>query len=140
MSMAGPTPTEIPVFLATELLHTVLVVDDASTIRQHTHFLLEQHGFKVIEAANGREGLEAAQKHHVDLIIVDVNMPVMNGLEMVAEVRKLAQYRQTPIFVLSTESSGPIIKEGKKSGATAWMVKPLKSEVLIPAIRRVLKP
>jgi two-component system chemotaxis response regulator CheY len=139
MSLAGPTPTEIPVFRLTEL-RTVLIVDDAATIRRHARAMLEDHGFKVVEAGNGREGLEALGKHQVDVIIVDVNMPVMSGLEMVAEVRKIAQYRRIPIFVLSTESDGETVLQGKKAGATAWMVKPFRGEVLIPAIRRVLKP
>jgi two-component system chemotaxis response regulator CheY len=140
MSWAGPTPTEIPIFRGTKVVRTVLVVDDASTVRQHARALLEGAGFEVVEARNGREGLEAAQRHRVDVIIVDVNMPVMNGLEMVTEVRKMAEYRKTPIFVLSTESSGETILQGKAAGATAWMVKPFKSDVLIPALRRVLPP
>jgi two-component system, chemotaxis family, chemotaxis protein CheY len=139
MSLAGPTPTEIPIFRGTTQIHTVLVVDDASTIRQHARAQLEHEGFEVLEAANGREGLEVALKHRVDAIIVDVNMPVMNGIEMVGAIRRLAEYRKTPIFVLSTESSPASVLEGKAVGATAWMVKPFRGEVLIPALRRVLK-
>jgi two-component system chemotaxis response regulator CheY len=140
MSLAGPTPSEIPIFRAGKMVHKVLIVDDAATIRQHARSLLEQAGFEVVEARNGREGLEAAQKHRVDVMIVDVNMPVMSGLEMVAEVRKMAEYRRTPIFVLTTESSGETILQGKAAGATAWMVKPFKSDILVPALRRVLGP
>jgi two-component system chemotaxis response regulator CheY len=120
--------------------HTILIVDDALTIRQHARLVLEGHGFRVLEAKNGADGLEAARSERVDLILVDVNMPVMNGLEMVTELRKMPEYRSTPIFVLTTESSGETVMKGRAVGATAWVVKPLKDEVLLPAIRRVLKP
>ena len=121
------------------LTRTILVVDDSRTIRQQTRVLLESHGFKVIEAGNGVEGLEEAKKGPVDLIIVDVNMPAMNGLEMIGHVRQLSGYAKIPIFVLTTEASGEIVRRGKAVGATAWVVKPFKAEVLIPAIRSVLK-
>jgi two-component system, chemotaxis family, chemotaxis protein CheY len=121
-------------------VRAILVVDDALTIRQHARLLLEAHGYRVVEAKNGRDGLQAVQKERFDLIIVDVNMPVMSGLQMVAEVRKLAEYRRTPIFVLTTESSQETVLEGKAAGATAWVVKPFKVDILIPAIRRVLEP
>jgi two-component system chemotaxis response regulator CheY len=121
------------------LTRTILVVDDSRTIRQQTRVLLEGHGFRVTEAGNGIEGLEEARKELVDLIIVDVNMPAMNGLDMIAHVRELPGYAKIPIFVLTTEASGEIVRRGKAVGATAWVVKPFKPEVLIPAIRSVLK-
>jgi two-component system chemotaxis response regulator CheY len=134
----APAPAPAPV-TAPALTRTILVVDDSRTIRQQTRVLLESHGFKVIEAGNGLEGLEEAKKVNVDLIIVDVNMPAMNGLEMIGHVRQLNGYAKTPIFVLTTEASGEIVRRGKAVGATAWVVKPFKAEVLIPAIRSVLK-
>jgi two-component system chemotaxis response regulator CheY len=134
----APAPAPAPV-TAPPLTRTILVVDDSRTIRQQTRVLLESHGFKVIEAGNGLEGLEEAKKVNVDLIIVDVNMPAMNGLEMIGHVRQLNGYAKTPIFVLTTEASGEIVRRGKAVGATAWVVKPFKAEVLIPAIRSVLK-
>jgi two-component system chemotaxis response regulator CheY len=130
----------VPARAGREPSRTILVVDDASTVRQHARMLLEGQGFRVVEAKNGQEGLAAARKERVDLIIVDVNMPVMGGLDMVAEVRKLAEYASTPIFVLTTESSRETVLEGKTKGATAWVVKPFKEDVLLPAIRRVLPP
>jgi two-component system chemotaxis response regulator CheY len=118
---------------------TILIVDDSRTIRQQTRVLLENNGFHVVEAGNGVEGLEEAKKGPVDLIIVDVNMPAMNGLEMISHVRKLDGYAKTPIFVLTTEASGEIVRRGKAVGATAWVVKPFKPELLVPAILKVLK-
>jgi two-component system, chemotaxis family, chemotaxis protein CheY len=119
---------------------SILIVDDSSTIRQQTRALLEGHGFRIVEATNGAEGLEEVKKALFDLILVDVNMPVMNGLEMITQVRKLPDYQKTPIFVLTTESSGDTVRKGKAAGATAWVVKPFKAEVLVPAIRKVLQP
>jgi two-component system chemotaxis response regulator CheY len=122
----------------TRAARTILIVDDSSTIRQQTRTLLEGHGFRIVEATNGAEGLEEATKARFDLILVDVNMPVMNGLEMISHVRKLPDYQKTPIFVLTTESSGDTVRQGKAVGATAWVVKPFKADVLVPAIRKVL--
>jgi two-component system chemotaxis response regulator CheY len=118
---------------------TVLIVDDSSTVRLQTRQLIEEiGGLAVIEAANGAEGLEAARNNSFDLIIADVNMPVMSGLEMIERVRALPGYASTPIFVLTTEASGDTIRQGKAAGATAWLVKPFKKGVLVPAIKKVL--
>jgi two-component system chemotaxis response regulator CheY len=138
MSQGITTETAAP--KAEALTQTILVVDDSRTIRQQTRVLLESHGFRVNEAGNGFEGIEEAKRVLVDLIIVDVNMPAMGGLDMIGHVRQLPGYAKTPIFVLTTEASGEIVRRGKAVGATAWVVKPFKAEVLIPAIRSVLKP
>jgi two-component system chemotaxis response regulator CheY len=140
LSLTGHTPTEIPIFRGAKVVHKVLVVDDSPSMRQHARLLLEGAGFEVVDARNGREGVEAARRHPIDVIVVEVNMPVMNGLQMVTEIRKMPEYRRTPIFVLSAESSAETILRGKAAGATAWMVKPFKGDVLIPALRRVLSP
>ncbi len=118
--------------------HTILVVDDSATIRQQTRTLLESKGYSVVEAADGAQGVEQVKNAPVHLIIVDVNMPVMNGIEMIDHVRKLPGHAKTPIFVLTTESSSDYVRRGKEVGATAWIVKPFKPEVLLPAIRKVL--
>src|SRR5437868_9491604 len=96
-----------------EMPQTVLVVDDSATMRQQTRTLLQTNGYTVVEAGNGAEGLEAAKKAAVELLIVDVNMPVMNGIEMIGKVRQLEKYAKTPIFVLTTESSGDTVSKGK---------------------------
>src|SRR5882757_5157018 len=107
--MSEATSTALPL-KADTLTRTILVVDDSRTIRQQTRVLLEGHGFRVTEAGNGMEGLEEAKKGVVDLIIVDVNMPAMNGLDMIAHVRQLPGYAKVPIFVLTTEASGEIVR------------------------------
>lgn len=117
---------------------TVLVVDDSATMRQQTRTLLQTNGYNVVEAGNGAEGLEAAKGAAVALVIVDVNMPVMNGIEMIGKLRKMDNYSKTPIFVLTTESSGNVVSQGKAAGATAWIVKPFNPQVLLAAVKKVL--
>ena len=117
----------------------VLIVDDSSVVRQQLKSVLEGDGFRVIEADSGESGLEMARAHNADMLIIDVNMPGMNGLEMLGEVRKLADHSKTPAFILTTESSAKLLKVGKQVGATAWIVKPFKPDVLLKGIRKVLK-
>jgi len=119
---------------------TVLVVDDSATMRQQTRTLLQTNGYIVVEAGNGQEGLDAAKGAggNIGLVIVDVNMPVMNGIEMIGKLRKMDLYGKTPIFVLTTESSGNIVSQGKAAGATAWIVKPFNPQILLAAVKKVL--
>lgn len=117
---------------------TILVVDDSPTARLQLRVVLEEAGFTVEEAENGLEGLEAARLHRVDAIVVDLNMPVMTGIEMTAAVRQLIAHRQTPILVATTETSEEVIQQGLAAGATAWLIKPLDPEVILPALRQAL--
>lgn len=116
----------------------VLIVDDSLIVRQQLRTVLEGDGFRVIEADSGEAGLAQAQTNNADMMIIDVNMPGMNGLEMLGEVRQLSDHKRTPAFILTTESSATLIKQGKKVGATAWIVKPFKPEILLKGIRKVL--
>ena len=116
----------------------ILIVDDSATVRQQLQSLLRSHGFVVVEAEDGEQGLETAKAGDVDLLIVDVNMPRMNGIQMVGEIRKLAQYQKTPIFMLTTESTKSVMALGKSAGATAWIIKPFRPDILVRGIERVL--
>jgi two-component system chemotaxis response regulator CheY len=116
---------------------TVLVVDDAVTVRQLLATVLEGNGFRVIQAVDGEDGLAKAKATSADLVISDVNMPKMNGLQMVGALRKLPAYSKVPIFMLTTDA-GARVAEGKAAGATAWIVKPFRSETLLAGVRRVL--
>jgi len=118
--------------------HTVLIVDDSASVRRQLRRALEGDGYSVVEAENGQRGIDAIGDGPVDLMIVDVNMPVMDGLEMIGKVRELQTHKNTPIFVLTTESSVSMVKQGKALGATAWIVKPVKADVLVKGIRGVL--
>lgn len=120
------------------MAHTILIVDDSATVRQQLRLCLEMGGYEVIEAANGKLGLEMADKTKVSLVISDVNMPLMNGIDMIRELRKKPNYTKTPIFVLTTESAAAFAQQGKQAGATAWMVKPFKADVLLKGIRGLL--
>lgn len=117
---------------------SILIVDDSASVRQQLRRALEADGFNVSEAENGQRGLEACREGPMDLLIVDVNMPVMDGLEMIGKVREIGDYRKTPIFVLTTESGMTTVKQGKALGATAWIVKPVKPDVLLKGVRHVL--
>jgi two-component system, chemotaxis family, chemotaxis protein CheY len=116
----------------------VLVVDDSSTVRQQLEFFLEPEGYAITTAANAEEGLAAAATRQFDLCIIDVNMPGKNGLEMIRELRAVEGYKKTPMFVLTTESTKNIIDVGTEVGATAWIVKPFKQDLLLKGIRKVL--
>ena len=117
---------------------SILVVDDSSTVRQQLRRIFEDGGYTVIQAVNGAEGLAVAQAEDVDLIVSDVNMPIMDGIEMVAEIRKLDAHQKTPIFMLTTESGGATAARGKTAGANAWIVKPLKPAVILKGANKVL--
>ena len=114
----------------------ILVVDDSISLRQSLKFTLEQNGFSVLEAADGAEGLKLASDSKQDLIISDVNMPNMDGLTMIKNIRGGSLNRFTPILVLSTESQGSVLEEGKKAGASGWIVKPFNGEKLLSTIRK----
>lgn len=116
----------------------ILAVDDSASMRQMVSFTLKGAGHEVLEASDGREALTLAQKGGVDLVISDVNMPNMDGISLIAELRKLATYKFTPILMLTTESSSDKKTEGKAAGATGWIVKPFNPDQLIATINKVL--
>ena len=116
----------------------ILIVDDSATIRMQLRGCLEPEGHDVTEADNGAVGLQRAKAGAFDLVIVDINMPVMSGLEMLEALREVPAARSVPAFVLTTESSKAMVARGKKCGATAWIVKPFKPELLVRGVAHVL--
>jgi two-component system chemotaxis response regulator CheY len=117
---------------------SILIVDDSPTVRQQLRLCLETGGYKVVEAINGKLGLEAADRNTVSMVISDINMPVMNGIDFIRELRKRPTYQKTPVFVLTTESGAANAQAGKEAGATVWIVKPFKPEILLKGIKRVI--
>lgn len=115
----------------------VLVVDDSRAIRQSITFVLEQNDYEVVEASDGVVGLGKLKEGPVDLIITDVNMPNMDGISFIKEVRELDAFRFVPILVLTTESQKSVMEEGKAAGATGWIVKPFSTDKLMAAVKRV---
>lgn len=116
----------------------ILVVDDSTSMRQMISFTLKGAGYEVVEANDGQTGLLEAKKGRYDLVFTDVNMPGMDGLAFTAELRKLPDYKFTPILVLTTEAGTDKKMEGKKAGATGWLVKPFNPEQLLKTAARVL--
>jgi two-component system chemotaxis response regulator CheY len=117
---------------------TILAVDDSASMRQMVTFTLKGAGYDVQEACDGSEALDIAKTKKFDLVLSDVNMPIMDGIQLVTELRKLAEYKFVPILMLTTESSGDTKMAGKKAGATGWIVKPFNPEQLLNTIKKVL--
>jgi two-component system chemotaxis response regulator CheY len=115
-----------------------MAVDDSASLRRMVVFALKGAGHEVIEAEDGVAALTNAQSRKVDLVVTDVNMPNMDGITLVRELRTLPAYRFTPILVLTTESSDAKKQEGRAAGATGWIVKPFSPDQLIATIRKVL--
>ena len=120
------------------VMSKVLVVDDDAAIRGILRKRLENDGYNVLEAGDGDEGLALARAHAVDLFVVDLLMPGLDGLALTRALRELPAYARTPIFVLSTEGHGALVAEGTSAGADAWIVKPFEPGRLLLAIRRAL--
>jgi two-component system chemotaxis response regulator CheY len=116
----------------------VLAVDDSASMRQMVRYTLEGAGYKVVQAADGVEALEFAKTSNADLVLTDVNMPRMDGLTLVRELRALSSYKYTPMLVLTTESGQDTKQRGKEAGATGWIVKPFNPEQLLATIAKVL--
>jgi two-component system chemotaxis response regulator CheY len=117
---------------------TVLTVDDSPSIRQMMHLALKDAGYEVRQASDGLEALEFARANTVDLVLTDVNMPRMDGITLVRELRALPSYKLTPMLILTTESAHDKKMQGKEAGATGWLVKPFNPEQLIATISRVI--
>jgi two-component system chemotaxis response regulator CheY len=117
---------------------TILAVDDSASMRQMVGVTLRAAGYEVIEAADGDEALDYARQHRVDLVLTDVNMPRMDGIRLVSELRTLPDYHLTPLLLLTTESSPERKAAGKRAGATGWMVKPFDPDQLLATLARVL--
>lgn len=116
----------------------ILAVDDSVSMRGMVAFTLRGAGHEVAEAENGQLALEVARGSSFDLVLADVNMPVMDGIAMVRELRAMDGYKGVPILMLTTESHTEKKMEGKAAGATGWLVKPFDPEQLLATVKRVL--
>ncbi|MBU8543558.1 MULTISPECIES: response regulator [Roseomonadaceae] len=119
-------------------MKSVLTVDDSASIRQMVRLTLSGSGYKVVEAENGAEGLKQAKAAPVNMIVTDLNMPVMDGLTFIRELRKLPAYKGVPIIFLTTESDAARKQEAKLAGATGWITKPFQQDQLLNVVRKVL--
>src|SRR5580692_11568283 len=119
-------------------LKKVLIVDDSVSMRQMVSFTLRQGGFEVVEAQHGQDALEKLKSVQVDLIITDLNMPVMDGITLIQNVRRQPAMKSKPILMLTTEGLAAKKEQGKAAGATGWIIKPFDPEKLLQTIAKVL--
>ncbi|MDH5397749.1 MAG: response regulator [Cyclobacteriaceae bacterium] len=120
---------------------SILIVDDSESIRELVGSTLEEAGYTVTRGVNGKDGLECLQQmdENVKLIITDLNMPVMDGIELVKEVRKHKNFKYLPILILTTETQVTKKREAKAEGATGWIVKPFEKERLLSVVKKVIR-
>lgn len=116
----------------------IMAVDDSPSIRQMLSFTLKQAGYEVVEAVDGKDALAKFATENIQMLITDLNMPNMDGITLIREIRKNSANRFMPIIMLTTESQETKRQEGKSAGASAWIVKPFKPEQLLGVVRMVL--
>ncbi|MBP2230915.1 two-component system chemotaxis response regulator CheY [Azospirillum agricola] len=117
---------------------SILAVDDSASMRQMVKLTLSSAGYQVVEAADGREALTKAKSGTFHLVLTDLNMPNMDGLALIRELRALPAYRGVPIVFLTTESDTGKKAEAKTAGATAWIVKPFQQDQLLGVVRKIV--
>lgn len=119
---------------------TILTVDDSASMRQMVKLTLSGAGYRVIEAEDGAKGLSVARDNGVHMVLTDLNMPGMDGVSLIRELRKLPAYTGVPIILLTTESDAARKQEAKAAGATGWITKPFQPEQLIAVAKKVMGP
>ncbi len=119
---------------------TILVVDDSASFRSVVGLALKGAGYEIIEACDGQDALAKLDGRKIHLIISDVNMPNMDGITLVKEIRKLPNYKFTPIMMLTTESQPEKKEAARAAGAKAWLVKPFQPPALLDAVAKLVLP
>lgn len=117
---------------------TIMTVDDSASIRQMVSFTLQQAGYGVVEAVDGRDALSKLNGAAVHMVITDLNMPNLDGIGLIRSLRNNPGFKFLPIVMLTTESQAEKKQEGKVAGATGWIVKPFKPEQLLAVVKKVL--
>ncbi len=117
---------------------SILAVDDSASMRQMVSFTLKGAGFDVVEAVDGVDALSKAKGQSFNLVITDVNMPNMDGISLIRELRGLPAFKFTPLLMLTTESGNDKKQQGKMAGATGWIVKPFNPDQLLATVKKVL--
>ncbi len=119
---------------------TILVVDDSVSLRQVVAIALSRAGYGVLEAGDGVEALTRLDGRKINLIVSDVNMPRMDGIAFVTQVKQHPRYKFTPVIMLTTESGDARMQQGRVAGAKAWIVKPFSPPVLLDAVAKLILP
>lgn len=122
----------------------IFIVDDSRTVRASVEYTLQKAGYKVESAKDGSEGLSLLKKmlsggKRPAMIITDVNMPIMNGLEFLNQVKKEPKLKIVPVLILTTESGEDMKMKGKQGGAAGWLVKPFKPEQLVAVVKKFVR-
>ena len=119
--------------------NVIMTADDSASIRQMVSFTLKDAGYEIIEAVDGKDALSKLDGRTVHMLITDLNMPNMDGIELIRHVRARSEFKFIPIIMLTTESQAGKKQEGKAAGATGWIVKPFKPGQLIAVVKKVLR-
>jgi two-component system chemotaxis response regulator CheY len=117
---------------------TILAVDDSRSIRDMVRFALEPLGYEIIDAEDGVDGLEQLERNDVDLVITDLNMPNMNGIDFIQKVREEDRFAGLPMVMLTTEGQAEKMRAGKKAGASGWIVKPFNELQLELTVKKFI--
>jgi two-component system chemotaxis response regulator CheY len=116
----------------------ILAVDDSPTMRRMVSATLSAAGYSVQQAADGCEALELARREAFDLVVTDINMPNMDGIQLIEQLRALEGYKSVPLLVLTTEANAQRKTQGRRAGATGWLVKPFNPQLLVSVVAKVL--
>jgi two-component system chemotaxis response regulator CheY len=117
---------------------TIMTVDDSSSVRQMVSLTLKGAGYSVVEGVDGKDALDKLKANPVDMVITDLNMPNMDGITLIKNLRALPNFKFVPIVMLTTESQAQRKSDGKEAGATGWIVKPFKPQQLLDVVKKVL--
>jgi two-component system chemotaxis response regulator CheY len=116
----------------------ILIVDDSESVRMIARIALREQGYEVVEAGNGIEALQQLDAERVNLVISDVNMPEMDGITLLKQIKASAKHKFMPIIMLTTEAGQDKKDEGRAAGAKAWITKPFQPNVLIAAVSKLM--
>ena len=133
---------DVPIVVATEtngacMTKRILTIDDSRTIRDMLNLTLSEAGFEVLQAVDGQDGIDMFAKERVDVVITDINMPKMDGYDVIRHIRGKPEHKSMPVLVLTTESEAEKRNIAREAGATGWLVKPFDPERLIATINKV---
>lgn len=118
---------------------TFLIVDDSASMRQLISFTMKDAGYEAVAAENGKDALAKLGTAKIDMVITDLNMPEMDGISLIRELRRMPEYRFLPIVMLTTEAQENKKQEGRAAGASGWIVKPFTPEKLLEVVRKFVK-
>ena len=116
----------------------ILIVDDSSSVRTVARMALRERGYEVVEASNGQDALTKLADERCNLIISDVNMPIMDGITLLKEIKRHPNYKFTPVIMLTTEAGEDKKQEGRAAGAKAWVTKPFQPQLLVDAVSKLM--